>query len=86
MAEAAYKRDGGLAGLATGFKDLDRQLGGLHPSDLLVLAGRPAMGKTALATNIAYHVATAHQPDGSRPVVAFFSRNVCGTTCNQNII
>ena len=73
MAEAAYNRDGGLAGLATGFKDLDRQLGGLHPSDLLVLAGRPAMGKTALATNIAYHVATANQPDGSRPVVAFFS-------------
>ena len=73
MAEAAYKRDGGLAGLATGFKDLDKQLGGLHPSDLLVLAGRPAMGKTALATNIAYHVATANQPDGSRPVVAFFS-------------
>ena len=73
MAEAAYKRDGGLAGLATGFKDLDKQLGGLHPSDLLVLAGRPAMGKTALATNIAYHVATANQPDGTRPVVAFFS-------------
>ncbi|MBH66899.1 MAG: replicative DNA helicase [Rhodospirillaceae bacterium] len=73
MAEAAYKRDGGLAGVATGFRDLDRQLGGLHPSDLLVLAGRPAMGKTALATNIAYHVATATQPDGQRPVVAFFS-------------
>lgn len=73
MAEAAYKRDGGLAGIATGFKDLDRQLGGLHPSDLLVLAGRPAMGKTALATNIAYHVSTAKQPNGERPVVAFFS-------------
>ncbi len=74
MAEAAFKRDGGLAGVATGFKDLDRQLGGLHPSDLLILAGRPAMGKTALVTNIAFHVATS-QPvkDGQRPVVAFFS-------------
>ena len=75
MAEAAFKRDGGLAGVATGFKDLDKQLGGLHPSDLLILAGRPAMGKTALVTNIAFHVATAAQRAGDteKPVVAFFS-------------
>jgi replicative DNA helicase len=75
MAEAAFKRDGGLAGVATGFTDLDKQLGGLHPSDLLILAGRPAMGKTALATNIAFHVATAAQRAGEteKPVVAFFS-------------
>ena len=53
VANAAYQRDGGLAGLATGLIDLDKKLGGLHPSDLLILAGRPSMGKTSLATNIA---------------------------------
>ncbi|MGG2367938.1 DnaB-like helicase C-terminal domain-containing protein, partial [Salmonella enterica] len=54
MAAEAYSRDGRLAGISTGLTDLDHQLGGLHPSDLLILAGRPAMGKTALATNIAF--------------------------------
>jgi replicative DNA helicase len=54
-----------LAGVSTGLTDLDRKLGGLHPSDLLVLAGRPAMGKTALATNIAFHVATSALDDPS---------------------
>ena len=74
MAEAAFKRDGGLAGVSTGLTDLDRKLGGLHPSDLIVLAGRPAMGKTALATNIAFHVATAalDDPKLDKEVVAFF--------------
>jgi replicative DNA helicase len=82
MAAAAYGRDGGLAGISTGLVDLDQKMGGLHPSDLLILAGRPSMGKTALATNIAYNVAKTYawepQPDGSRKtvsggVVAFFS-------------
>ena len=82
MAAEAYSRDGGLAGVSTGLSDLDKQLGGLHPSDLLILAGRPSMGKTALATNIAFHVARNYawepQPDGTRKtvnggVVAFFS-------------
>jgi replicative DNA helicase len=82
MAHEAFERDGGLAGLATGLTDLDRKLGGLHGSDLLILAGRPSMGKTALAANIAFNVARAYawepQPDGSRKtvrggVVAFFS-------------
>ncbi len=82
MAAEAYSRDGGLAGVSTGLTDLDKQLGGLHPSDLLILAGRPSMGKTALATNIAFHVARNYawepQPDGSKKtvnggVVAFFS-------------
>lgn len=59
MAEAAHKREGKLVGIATGFADIDRLLGGLHPSDLVVLAGRPSMGKTALATNIAFHAAQA---------------------------
>jgi len=82
MAAEAYSRDGGLAGISTGLIDLDQKLGGLHPSDLLILAGRPSMGKSSLATNIAFHVARNYawepQPDGSRKtvnggVVAFFS-------------
>ena len=64
MAANAYRRDGGLSGLATGFTDLDHRMGGLQPSDLIIIAGRPAMGKTALATNIAYHVAKTYRPGG----------------------
>jgi replicative DNA helicase len=82
VANAAYRRDGGLAGLATGLADLDQKLGGLHPSDLLILAGRPSMGKTSLATNIAFNIAKAYRkgarPDGTEGavdggVVGFFS-------------
>jgi replicative DNA helicase len=75
MAEAAFRRDGGLAGLSTGLIDLDNLLGGLHPSDLLILAARPAMGKSTLASNIAFHVATAamREPGHSPQPVAFFS-------------
>ena len=82
VANAAYQRDGGLAGLSTGLADLDRKLGGLHPSDLLILAGRPSMGKTSLATNIAFNIAKTHRrgrlPDGTEGsveggVVGFFS-------------
>ena len=57
MAEIAHKRDGHLSGIATGMRDLDQIMGGLHPSDLVILAGRPSMGKTALATNIAFNAA-----------------------------
>lgn len=81
MAEEAFRRDGKLAGLATHFDDLDKKLGGLHPSDLLILAGRPSMGKTALATNIAFNVARNYRweptPEGRKTVsggvVAFYS-------------
>ena len=81
MAAEAYQRDGKLAGLATNLDDLDQKLGGLHPSDLLVLAGRPSMGKTALATNIAFNVARNYRweptPEGRKTVnggvVAFYS-------------
>ena len=78
----AYQRGGGMAGISTGLIDLDKQLGGLHPSDLLILAGRPSMGKTSLATNIAFNVAKAYKrglkPDGTEGtvdggVVGFFS-------------
>ena len=82
MANAAYQRDGHLSGVSTGLKDLDAKMGGLQASDLIVLAGRPSMGKTALATNIAYNIAkkyeTEKQADGSLKVinggvVGFFS-------------
>ncbi|GAD58433.1 replicative DNA helicase [Brevundimonas sp. BAL450] len=81
MASEAYQRDGKLAGLATYLDDLDQKLGGLHPSDLLILAGRPSMGKTALATNIAFNVARNYRweptPEGRKTVeggvVAFYS-------------
>jgi replicative DNA helicase len=63
MAANAYRRDGGLSGLSTGFADLDVRMGGLQPSDLIIVAGRPAMGKTAFATNIAYHVARTYRAD-----------------------
>ena len=82
VANAAYQRDGGLAGISTGLIDLDKKLGGLHPSDLLILAGRPSMGKTSLATNIAFNIAKAYKRgrlhDGTEGaveggVVGFFS-------------
>src|SRR5262245_57119488 len=59
MANNAYLRDGGLSGISTGLRGLDNKLGGLQPSDLIILAGRPSMGKSSLATNIAFHVAKA---------------------------
>jgi len=61
VANAAYQRDGGLAGVSTGLDDLDKKLGGLHRSDLLILAGRPSMGKTSLATNVAFNIAKAYK-------------------------
>ncbi len=81
-AEASHKRRGQLSGVTTGLKSLDALLGGLHKSDLLILAGRPSMGKTALATNIAFNAAKAYRSettpegkvvtiDGAR--VGFFS-------------
>lgn len=82
VAEAAYKRDSHITGLTTGLRDLDKKLGGLHPSDLIILAGRPAMGKTSLAMKLAFEAAKAYDAtldeqgnpkigDGGR--VAFFS-------------
>ena len=82
MAAKAFQRDGKLSGIATGLRDLDIKMGGLQPSDLVIIAGRPGMGKTALATNIAYNIAKAHraevQADGTMKsvnggIVGFFS-------------
>ncbi|MFL6763228.1 MAG: replicative DNA helicase [Sphingomicrobium sp.] len=82
VAEAALNSGGGLSGITTGLADLNARMGGLHRSDLIILAGRPGMGKTSLATNIAFSAATRFlqdQADGIDPVrsagapVAFFS-------------
>src|SRR3954470_9390301 len=82
IAEAAFKRSGQVTGVATGFIDLDEKLGGLHPSDLIILAARPSMGKTSLATNIAFSAAKnyragkgedGHTVTEDGGVVGFFS-------------
>ena len=73
-ANAAYQRDGDMSGISTGLIEMDKKLGGLHPSDLLILAGRPSMGKTSLATNIAYNIAKTYQKgirhDGTEGAIA----------------
>ncbi len=96
MAALAYQRDGGLSGLATGLTDLDSRMGGLQPSDLIILAGRPGMGKTALATNIAYNVAKSFTPgdvraDGHREtvnggIIGFFSLEMSAEQLATRII
>jgi len=95
MAGEAYKRDGGLSGTSTGLIDFDQKLGGLQKSDLIILAGRPAMGKTSLATNIAYNVAKAwrgeRQPDGTMAtvnggIVGFFSLEMSAEQLATRII
>ena len=95
IADQAVKRDGGLAGVATGLRDLDNMLGGLHRSDLVILAGRPSMGKTSLATNIAINAARAYRPekqaDGSMKavegaIVGFFSLEMAAEQIATRII
>ncbi len=76
-AEIAYKADGKLSGLTTGLNELDKSISGLHHSDLIIIAGRPAMGKTTLAMNIAFNAANAilygRANDKYKGAVAFFS-------------
>ena len=95
MAARAYQRDGRLSGVATGLRDLDRMMGGLQPSDLVIIAGRPGMGKTALATNVAYNVARAWRgdvrPDGrivsaNGGIVGFFSLEMSAEQLATRII
>ncbi len=95
MAAKAYQRDGKLSGIATGLHDLDNKMGGLQHSDLIIVAGRPGMGKTALATNIAYNVAKAWQgevrPDGhittvNGGIVGFFSLEMSAEQLATRII
>jgi replicative DNA helicase len=95
MAAKAYERDGSLSGVATGLTDLDRYMGGLQPSDLVILAGRPGMGKTALATNMAFNIAKAYRgetrPDGTTAAVdggriGFFSLEMSAEQLATRII
>ncbi len=86
MAEQAMKNDQGIVGVPTGLTDLDEKLGGLHKSDLVIIAGRPSMGKTALATNIAYHAAKNIQLEGTKSSVAFFSLEMSSEQLSTRIL
>src|SRR5215469_2252664 len=95
MAAKAFQRDGKLSGISTGLRDLDTKMGGLQPSDLIIVAGRPGMGKTSLATNIAYNIARAYVPelqaDGSTKAlnggcVGFFSCEMSGEQLATRIL
>ena len=86
MAEQAMKNDQGIVGVPTGLTDLDEKLGGLHKSDLVIIAGRPSMGKTALATNIAYHASKNIQLKGSKSSVAFFSLEMSSEQLSTRIL
>ena len=86
MASAAYKNDEGIVGVPTGLKDLDDRLGGLHNSDLIIIAGRPSMGKTALATNIAFFAAKKIQESGKKSSVAFFSLEMSSEQLSTRIL
>ncbi|MBV9564766.1 MAG: replicative DNA helicase [Bradyrhizobium sp.] len=95
MAAKAFQRDGKLSGIATGLRDLDSKMGGLQSSDLIIVAGRPGMGKTSLATNIAYNIAKAYVPelqaDGTAKAanggsVGFFSCEMSGEQLATRIL
>ena len=86
MASNAYKNDEGIVGVPTGLTDLDDRLGGLHKSDLLIIAGRPSMGKTALATNIAFNAAKKIQEDGRKSTIAFFSLEMSSEQLSTRIL
>ena len=86
MASSAYKNEEGIVGVPTGLTDLDYRLGGLHKSDLLIIAGRPSMGKTALATNIAFNAAKKIQNDGKKSTIAFFSLEMSSEQLSTRIL
>jgi replicative DNA helicase len=86
MASTAYKNEEGIVGVPTGLRDLDDRLGGLHNSDLVIIAGRPGMGKTALATNIAFHAAQKLQESGRKSSIAFFSLEMSSEQLSTRIL
>ena len=86
MASNAYKNEAGIVGVPTGLTDLDDRLGGMHNSDLLIIAGRPSMGKTALATNIAFHAAKKLQEKGTKSSIAFFSLEMSSEQLSTRIL
>jgi replicative DNA helicase len=86
MASAAYKNEGGIVGVPTGLRDLDDKLGGLHQSDLIIIAGRPSMGKTSLATNIAFNAAKYIQDQSKKSSIAFFSLEMSSEQLSTRIL
>ena len=86
MASAAYKNEEGIVGVPTGLRDLDDRLGGLHQSDLIIIAGRPSMGKTSLATNIAFNAASKLQESGKKSTIAFFSLEMSSEQLSTRIL
>ncbi len=86
MATLAMKNDQGVVGVPTGLTDLDEKLGGLHKSDLVIIAGRPSMGKTALATNIAYYAAKKIQDNNEKSSIAFFSLEMSSEQLSTRIL
>ena len=86
LATQAMQNDQGIVGVPTGLKDLDQKLGGLHKSDLIILAGRPSMGKTALATNIAYNAAQNILDRQEKSSVAFFSLEMSSEQLSTRIL
>ena len=86
MASSAYKNEEGIVGVPTGLTDLDDRLGGLHKSDLVIIAGRPSMGKTALATNIAFYAAKKIQDEGKKSSIAFFSLEMSSEQLSTRIL
>jgi len=86
MATAAYKNDQGIVGVPSGLTDLDDRLGGLHKQDLIIIAGRPSMGKTALATNIAFNAAENIQKQNKKTSVAYFSLEMSSEQLSTRIL
>ena len=86
MATLAMQNDQGLVGVPTGLSELDQKLGGLHKSDLIILAGRPSMGKTALATNIAFNAAQNISNREEKSSVAFFSLEMSSEQLSTRIL
>ena len=86
MASAAYKNEEGIVGVPTGLRDLDDRLGGLHKSDLIIIAGRPGMGKTALATNISFNAAQKLLDTGKKSCIAFFSLEMSSEQLSTRIL
>ena len=86
MAKSAYQNEEGIVGVPTGLTDLDSRLGGMHKQDLIIIAGRPSMGKTALATNIAFHAAKNIENKGSKSSVAFFSLEMSSEQLSTRIL
>ena len=86
MATLARQNDQGIVGVPTGLTDLDEKLGGLHKSDLVIIAGRPSMGKTALATNIAYHAAKKIHENNEKSSIAFFSLEMSSEQLSTRIL